>query len=73
MDPGSFFSATRVIDSLRQRDQPPLLLPPRVRLERSEQRRVAAALALTVIRDRACYGSLFGMGPRSTAKAPASG
>ena len=62
LEPGSFFSATRVIDSLRQRDQPPLLLPTRVRLERSEQRRVASALALPVIRDRACYGSLAGMG-----------
>lgn len=43
LDPGSFFSATRVIDSLRHRAQPPLLLPTRVRLERSEQRRLAGA------------------------------
>lgn len=62
LDPGSFFSATRVIDSLRHRSLPPLLLPSRVRLERAEQRRLASVLAVPVIRDRAAYGSLFGQG-----------
>ena len=62
LDPGSFFSATRVIDSLRHRPLPPLLLPSRVRLERAEQRRLAGVLAVPVIRDRAAYASIFGLG-----------
>ena len=62
LDPGSFFSATRVVDSLRHRSLTPLLLPSRVRLERAEQRRLAGVLAVPVIRDRAAYGSLFGEG-----------
>lgn len=62
LDPGSFFSATRVIDSLRHRSPAPLLLPSRVRLERAEQRRLAGVLAVPVIRDRAAYSSLFGQG-----------
>ncbi|MBN8924563.1 MAG: hypothetical protein BGP10_13215 [Rhodanobacter sp. 68-29] len=62
LDPGSFFSATRVVDSLRHRSLTPLLLPSRVRLERAEQRRLAGVLAVPVIRDRAAYGSLFGQG-----------
>lgn len=62
LDPGSFFSATRVIDSLRHRSLPPLVLPSRVRLERAEQRRLASVLAVPVVRDRAAFGSLFGLG-----------
>jgi len=62
LDPGSFFSAMRVVDSLRHRPLAPLLLPSRVRLERAEQRRLAGVLAVPVIRDRAAYGSLFGQG-----------
>lgn len=62
LDPGSFFSGVGVIDSLRHRPLPPLLLPSRVRLERAEQRRLAAVLAVPVIRDRAAFGSLFGLG-----------
>lgn len=62
LDPGSFYSAMHVLDSLRHRPLAPLLLPSRVRLERAEQRRLAGVLAVPVIRDRAAYGSLFGQG-----------
>jgi len=62
LDPGSFASALKSLDSLRNRNPAPLLVPFRVRLERSEQRRLAGALAGPAISDRAIYASAMGAG-----------
>jgi chromosome partitioning protein len=61
LDPGTFFSARRAMETFRKRK--PLLVANRVRLDRAEPRMLLAALPGTlVIKDRAIYGSAFGIG-----------
>lgn len=64
LDPGTYFSTREVVQLLRNRDITPIVVAMRARTDRSEQRRLIAALGedVPVVRDRAIVPACFGRG-----------
>jgi cellulose biosynthesis protein BcsQ len=64
LDPGTYFSTREVVQLLRHRHVTPIVVAMRARLDRSEPRRLVAALGddVPVIRDRAVIPACFGRG-----------
>lgn len=64
LDPGTYFSTREIVQLLRHRDVTPIVVAMRARLDRSEPRRLVAALGedVPVIKDRAVIPACFGRG-----------
>lgn len=63
LDPGNVFSAMRLQAQLNKRKPAPIIIASRVRLDRSEPRKMLAQLdGVNAIRDRAIYPTSYGAG-----------